>query len=68
MPVTILLNEVVILAVWLYFRFPLSLRMVEGMLAIRGIDVRHETILRWAEKFRRGFANHIRRRAPQPGD
>jgi putative transposase len=31
-------------AVWLYFRFPLSLRMVEEMLAARGISVTHETI------------------------
>ncbi len=33
-------------AVWLYFRFPLSLRMVEEMLAGRGILVSHETIRR----------------------
>ena len=39
------------MAVWLYFRFPLSLRMVEEMLAARGIDVSHETVRRWAEKF-----------------
>ena len=38
------------MAVWLYFRFPLSLRMVEEMLAARGIDVSHETVRRWAEK------------------
>ncbi len=31
-------------AVWLYFRFPLSLRMVEEMLAARGTSVTHETI------------------------
>ena len=31
-------------AVWLYFRFPLSLRMVEEMLAARGIEVSHETV------------------------
>jgi len=30
--------------VWLYFRFPLSLRMVEEMLAARGIVVSHETV------------------------
>ena len=43
--------EVISLAVWLYFRFPLSLRMVEEMLAARGVEVSHETIRRWAEKF-----------------
>jgi putative transposase len=31
-------------AVWLYFRFPLSLRMVEELLAARGIIVSHETV------------------------
>jgi putative transposase len=55
-------------AVWLYFRFPLSLRMVEDLLAVRGIVVSHETVRRWAEKFGRDFANTIRRRAPQFGD
>jgi putative transposase len=34
-------GEVISHAVWLYFRFPLSLRMVEEMLAARGIDVSH---------------------------
>ena len=56
------------MAVWLYFRFPLSLRMVEEMLAARGIDVSHETVRRWAEKFGRDYANRLRRRAIRPGD
>jgi len=60
--------EVIANAVWLYFRFPLSLRMVEDMLAMRGIVVSHETVRRWAEKFGRDFANKIHRRAPQFGD
>jgi putative transposase len=60
--------EVISLAVWLYYRFPLSLRMVEEMLAARGIEVSHETIRRWAEKFGREYANRIRRRAPRAGD
>ena len=34
-------------AVWLYFRFPLSLRLVEEMLLERGIVVSYETIRRW---------------------
>jgi transposase-like protein len=38
-------------AIWLYFRFPLSLRMVEEMLAARGIVVSHETVRQWALKF-----------------
>jgi putative transposase len=60
--------EVISYAVWLYFRFPLSLRMVEEMLAARGIEVSHETVRRLAEKFGRAYAHHIRRRTPQPGD
>src|SRR3712207_2853005 len=60
--------EVISHAVWLYFRFPLSLRMVEEMLAARGIVVSHETVRRWALKFGREFANRIRRRLPRAGD
>ena len=40
-------------AVWLDSRFPLSLRMVEDLLAARGIIVSHETLRRRAEKSRR---------------
>jgi putative transposase len=48
--------EVISQAIWLYFRFPLSLRMVEEMLAARGIEVSHETVRQWAMKFGQGFA------------
>src|SRR3954466_11141132 len=61
-------GEVISHAVWLYFRFPLSLRMVEEMLAARGLDVSHETVRQWARKFGQGFANQIRRRLPRAGD
>ena len=60
--------EVISHAVWLYFRFPLSLRMVEEMLAARGIEVSHETVRQWATKFGESFAKQIRRRLPAPGD
>jgi hypothetical protein len=60
--------EVISHAVWLYFRFPLSLRMVEEMLAARGIEVSHETVRQWALKFGQGIASQIRRRLPAPGD
>src|SRR6187402_2992327 len=60
--------EVISHAVWLYFRFPLSLRMVEEMLAARGITVSHETVRQWARKFGQAFANQIRRRLPRAGD
>ncbi|AKI03358.1 transposase (plasmid) [Hoeflea sp. IMCC20628] len=55
--------EVIAHAVWLYFRFPLSLRMVEDLLAARGVIVSHQTVGLWAEKFGRHFANDIRRRS-----
>jgi len=60
--------EVISHAVWLYFRFPLSLRMVEEMLAARGIIVSHESVRQWALKFGQDFANQIRRRLPAAGD
>src|ERR687884_267479 len=60
--------EIISHAVWLYFRFPLSLRMVEEMLAARGILVSHETVRQWARKFGQDFANRIRRRLPCAGD
>src|SRR3954465_11247904 len=61
-------GEVISHAVWLYFRFPLSLRMVEEMLAACGLIVSHETVRQWALKFGQGFANQIRRRLPCAGD
>jgi putative transposase len=60
--------EVIRHAVWLYFRFPLSLRMVDELLAARGITVSHETVRQWARKFGQAFANQIRRRLPRAGD
>jgi putative transposase len=55
--------EVIAHAVWLYLRFPLSLRMVEDLLAARGIIVSHQTVRLWVEKFGRHFAAEIRRRS-----
>jgi putative transposase len=60
--------EVISHAVWLYFRFPLSLRMVEEMLAARGICVTYETVRQWGKKFGKAFADQIRQRAPARGD
>src|SRR4051812_29232592 len=60
--------EIISHAVWLYVRFPLSLRMVEEMLTVRGVVVSHETVRQWALKFGQAFANRIRRRLPCAGD
>jgi putative transposase len=62
------LLEVISHAIWLYVRFPLSLRMVEAMLAARGITVSHATVRQWALKLGQAFANRVRRRLPGAGD
>ena len=55
-------------AVWLYFRFPLSLRLVEEMLLERGIVVSYETVRRWAMKFGRNYARCLKRKRPSRND
>jgi len=52
----------------LYFRFPLSLRLVEEMLLERGIAVSYETVRRWAMKFGRAYALRLRRQRPSSRD
>ena len=53
-------------SVWLYFRFPLSYRDVEDLLAERGIDVSYETVRRWALKFGQAYARKLRQTRPRP--
>jgi len=53
-------------AVWLYFRFPLSFRDVEDLLAERGIDVSYETVRRWTLKFGQAYARKLRQTRPRP--
>jgi hypothetical protein len=53
-------------AVWLYFRFTLSFRDVEEMLAHRGIDVSYETVRCWTLKFGPKIAANLRRRKLPP--
>ncbi len=61
-------GEVISHAVWLYYRFLLSYRDVEELLAERGIAVSYETVRRWCRKFGQMFADGVRRRRPRPGD
>ena len=61
-------REVIAHAVWLYARFPLSLRMVEEMLLEWGIEVSDETVRRRGVRFDPALARERRRRAPRPGD
>ena len=54
--------EIIRLTVMMYVRFPLSLRQVEDLLSERGIDICHETVRYWWNRFGLLFAAEIRRR------
>jgi putative transposase len=54
--------EVIRLAVMMYVRFPLSLRNVEDLLHERGIEISHETVRYWWNRFGPMFAAEIRRK------
>jgi len=58
--------EIIRYAVWLYFRFPLSFRNVEDLLAERDIDVSYETVRRWSLKFGLAYAKRLRASRSQP--
>lgn len=53
---------------WLYFRFPLSFRLVEEMLLEREIVVSYESIRRWSLKFGAAYARSLHRKAAGPDD
>jgi transposase-like protein len=55
-------------AVWLYFRFHLSFRDVQDLLAERGIVVSHEAIRQWCTKFGPTYAAGLRHRRARSGD
>ncbi|AUW45920.1 IS6 family transposase [Rhizobium leguminosarum] len=61
-------QQIVSNTVWLYFRFPLTLRLVEEMLLERGVVVSYETIRRWGRKFGPAYAKLLRRRRPSRRD
>jgi putative transposase len=54
--------------VWLYFRFCLSYRDVEELMAVRGVVLTYEAVRYWCRKFGQAYANQLRRRRPRPGD
>ncbi|MGJ0507729.1 MAG: IS6 family transposase [Methylocystis sp.] len=56
--------QIIAHAVWLYFQFPLSLRLVEEMLLERGIVLSYETIRRWAMNFGLDYAHRLKRKKP----
>jgi|TARA_B110001454_G_scaffold105436_1_gene99231 putative transposase len=60
--------EIIQYAVWLYFRFNLSHRDIEDLLAQRGIIVTHESIRLWCNKFGSKYAARLRKRHQGYGD
>ena len=66
MPDTVFPRVIIRHAVWLYFRFPLSFRNVEDLLAERAIDVSYETVRRRALTFGQAYARKLRRTRPRP--
>ena len=54
--------EIIRLAVMYYVRYPLSFRQVEDILHERGIDICHETVRFWANRFGAEFAKVIRKK------
>ena len=61
-------TEVISHAVWIYFRFALSYRDVEEILAARGIVVSYEAIRQWCRKFGQQYASKLRRQRGHLGD
>lgn len=58
--------DVIRYAVWLYFRFTLSIRDVEELLAQRGIDASREAVRCWVIKFGPLIAANLRRQRSAP--
>ena len=60
--------DIISYAVWLYFRFNLSHRDIEDLLAQRGITVSYESIRLWCIKFGHRYARRLKRRHQGYGD
>ncbi len=60
--------EIIQHAVWLYYRFNLSHRDIEDLLAVRGIVVSYESIRLWCNKFGPKYARRLKRRHQGFGD
>tara|TARA_B100000315_G_C14541923_1_gene571347 strand:- start:134 stop:430 length:297 start_codon:yes stop_codon:yes gene_type:complete len=60
------LPEIIRHAVMMYIRFPLSLRNVEDLLHERGVDICHETVRYWWNKFGPMFTREIRKKRMHP--
>ena len=60
--------EIISYCVWLYFRFSVSYRDIEELMAERGVTVTYESIRAWCYKFGQGYAKRIRARRGKLGD
>jgi putative transposase len=60
--------EIIQHAVWLYYRFNLSHRDIEDLLAVRGIVVSYESVRLWCNKFGPRYARQLKRRHQGFGD
>jgi len=61
-------SEIIQYAVWLYYRFNLSHRDIEDLLAERGIEVSYEAIRNWCSKFGTHYARRLKRQHKGFGD
>jgi putative transposase len=61
-------TEIISHCVWWYFRFCVSYRGVEEMMAQRGVTLTYESVRYWCRKFGQTYDNRLRRRCPRPGD
>ncbi len=61
-------QDIIAHAVWRSFRFNLSYRDVEALLAQRGVVVTYETIRQWCRTLGQQYASQLRRRRAQPGE
>ena len=60
--------EIISHCVWLYYRFALSFRDVEEIMAERGVTLSYEAIREWSRKFGNSFAKKLKQNRPQTGD
>jgi len=60
--------EIISYCIWLYFRFSVSYRDIEELMAERGVIVTYETIRTWCYKFGKDYAKRIRARRGRLGD
>ncbi len=60
--------EIIQYAVWLYYRFNLSHRDIEDLLAARGIIVSHESVRLWCNKFGTKYATRLKKKHRGYGD